>query len=159
MKQQEELTPLDDEDSDSDTLNPVSVDNEKPRSDLKRLESKRSEVESKLNSADASLGESEAAWAEFEALLAFLQREVLDKRTRLDFISARKKALDEDVLKRDLEKVQVRSHMHLIHPKYIILMIFFLSVGTPRLPVFVGRPLVPPAPWRPLRRHRPLRPV
>ncbi len=121
MKQQEEQTPSDDEDSDSDTLNPVSVDNEKPRSDLKRLESKRSEVESKLNSADASLGESEAAWAEFEALLAFLQREVLDRRTRLDFISARKKALDEDVLKRDLVKVQVRPHMHHIHQKHIIL--------------------------------------
>ncbi len=121
MKQQEEQTPSDDEDSDSDTLNPVSVDNEKPRSDLERLEIKRSEVESKLNSADASLGESEAAWAEFEALLAFLQREVLDRRTRLDFISARKKALDEDVLKRDLVKVQVRPHMHHIHQKHIIL--------------------------------------
>ncbi len=100
------LKSLDEDLGDADE---VEVATDKFRADVAALKEREEAAADRARSTREKLEDIGKAWAEFEQLLSLLQREVLARRTRLDIVRARKDVLNGDVVRRDLQQIEVRG--------------------------------------------------
>ncbi len=89
----------------------IEVDTNKLRDPITSLKEREEAAAVRLGETRDALCAASASWSELEELLAVLQREVLARRTGLDIVRAKKTVVDERIIKKDLQEVEVRQRI------------------------------------------------